>query len=66
MSLLEKYVEKEKKENTKQKVYYVRVNEDIAKTLEKLASEYNTKVSKIIQNFLIDIANEYKQKNGDN
>jgi len=61
MSLLEKYVKKEKKENTKQKVYYVRVDEDIAEVLEKLASEYNTKVSKIIQNFLIDIANEYKQ-----
>jgi len=61
MSLLEKYVKKEKKENTKQKVYYVRVDEDIAETLEKLASEYNTKVSRIIQNFLIDIANEYKQ-----
>ena len=61
MSLLEKYVEKEKKEKTKQKVYYVRVDEDIAETLEKLAKEYNTKVTKIIQNFLIDIANEYKQ-----
>jgi len=66
MGLLEKYVKKEKKENTKQKVYYVRVDEDIAETLEKLASEYNTKVTKIIQNFLIDIANEYKQKKGNN
>ena len=65
MGLLEKYVKKEKKENTKQKVYYVRVDEDIAETLEKLASEYNTKVTKIIQNFLIDIANEYKQKRGE-
>jgi len=61
MSLLEKYVKTEKKENTKQKVYYVRIDEDIAETLEKLAREYNTKVTKIIQNFLIDIANEYKQ-----
>ena len=63
MGLLDKYVKKEEKQKKEQKVYYVRVDEDIAKVLEKMAEEYNTKVSKIIKDFLIDIANEYKQKN---
>lgn len=65
MGLLDKYVKKEVQEKKEQKVYYVRVDVDVAETLEKMAKEYNTKVSKIIKDFLIDVATEYKQKNGD-
>jgi LysM repeat protein len=60
MSLLEKYVKPEK-ENKEKKVYYVRIDEDKAEVLEKIAKEHNTKVSKIIQNFLEDIVAEYLQ-----
>jgi LysM repeat protein len=60
MSLLEKYVKPEK-ENKEKKVYYVRIDEDKAEILEKIAKEHNTKVSKIIQNFLEDIVAEYLQ-----
>jgi len=60
MSLLEKYVKSEK-ENKEKKVYYVRIDEDKAEILEKIAKEHNTKVSKIIQNFLEDIVAEYLQ-----
>ena len=65
MGLLDKYDKKEVQEKKEQKVYYVRVDVDVAETLEKMAKEYNTKVSKIIKDFLIDVATEYKQKNGD-
>ena len=58
MGLLDKYVKKEEKQKKEQKVYYVRVDADVSNVLECLAKNNNTKVSKIIQNFLNDIANE--------
>ena len=61
MGLLEKYV-KQENENKEKKVYYVRIDVDTANLLEEMAKNYNTKVSKIIQNFLEDIAEEYKIK----
>jgi len=62
MGLIDKYVKKEEKQKKEQKVYYVRIDEDVAEILENLAKEHNTKVSRIIKDFLEDLANEYKSK----